>query len=262
MLDWAIVSDNLEHNSVHGDYRKLVLEVILVSIGPAIDVVGLNFDHERPVWVVLLFAILVKLGKLHDGHGACMIRNLGQMLANCLSGAIVVHFLQNIGPPVLEKVEGRLSVEGKHCEPVGRGHTVSQKFHRVARCSLWIFRRRQRELRNPVNGVFAPTEDTSVGSMGGRDKLKQSDHAARMRLFDSADWHGVGDDVERMIHILFKEACEIVACEEPLRSVIAVDSLPDDSLLAAGRQGLVIVSVQLFELLEPLDGTILRVWTR
>ena len=65
-----------------------------------------------------------------------------------------------------------------------------------------------------------------------------------------------------MIHILFKEACEIVACEEPLRSVIAVDSLPDDSLLAAGRQGLVIVSVQLFELLELLDGTTLRVWTR
>ena len=191
MLDWAIVSDNPEHHSVHGDYLKLLVEVILVSIGPAIDVVGLNFDHERPVWVVLLFAILVKLGKLHDGHGACMIRNLGQMLANCLSGAIVVHFLQNIGPPVLEKVEGRLSVECKHCEPIGRGHAVSEEFDRVARCSLWSFWRRQRELRDPVNGVFASAEDTSVGSIVCRDELQQSDHTARMRPFDSAHRHGV-----------------------------------------------------------------------
>ena len=53
-----------------------------------------------------------------------------------------------------------------------------------------------------------------------------------------------------------------MACEEPLNREIAVDSLPDDSLLAEGRQGLVIVSVQLVELLEILDGTILRVWTR
>lgn len=65
-----------------------------------------------------------------------------------------------------------------------------------------------------------------------------------------------------MIHILFKKALEFVACEEPLNREIAVDSLPDDSLLAEGRQGLVIVSVQLYELLEILDGTILRVWTR
>ena len=191
MLDWAIVSDNPEHHSVHGDYLKLLVEVILVSIGPAIDVVGLNFDHERPVWVILLFAILVKLGKLHDGHGACMIRNLGQMLANCLSGAVVVHFLQNIGPPVLEKVEGRLSVECKHCEPIGRGHAVSEEFDRVARCSLWSFWRRQRELRDPVNGVFASAEDTSVGSIVCRDELQQSDHTARMRPFDSAHRHGV-----------------------------------------------------------------------
>jgi len=65
-----------------------------------------------------------------------------------------------------------------------------------------------------------------------------------------------------MIHILFKEALEFVACEEPLNTVIAIDSFPDNSLLAEGGQGLVIVSVQLFELLEPLDRTILRVWTR
>lgn len=65
-----------------------------------------------------------------------------------------------------------------------------------------------------------------------------------------------------MIHILLKEALEFVAREEPLNTVIAIDSLPDNSLLAEGGQGLVILSVQLFELLEPLDGTILRVWTR
>ena len=64
-----------------------------------------------------------------------------------------------------------------------------------------------------------------------------------------------------MIHILFKKALEFVACEEPLNTVIAIDSLPDNSLLAEGGQGLVIVSVQLFELLEILDGTILGVWT-
>lgn len=191
MLDWAIVTENPEHHSVHGDDSKLVLEVVLVGIGPAINVVGLNFDVERPVRMRFLPAILVKLGKFHDGHGACMIRNLGQMLANCLSGAIVVHFLQNIGPPVLEEVEGRLSVEGKHCEPIGRGHAVSEEFDRVARCSLWSFWRRQRELRDPVNGVFAPAEDTSVGSIVCRDELQKSDHTAWMRLFDSALRHGV-----------------------------------------------------------------------
>ena len=165
MLDWAIVSDNPEHHSVHGDYRKLVLEVILVSIGPAIDVVGLNFDHEGPVRMRLLPAILVKLGQLHDGHGACMVRNLVQMLTNCLSGTVVVHLPQNIGPSVLEKVEGWLSVESKHCEPIGGGHAVSEEFDSVARCSLWSFRRRQRELRDSVNGVFASSENAGVGSV-------------------------------------------------------------------------------------------------
>ena len=191
MLNWAIVTENPEHHSVHGDDCKLVLEVVLVSIGPAIDVVGLNFDHERPVRMRLLPAILVKLGQFHDGHGTCMISNLGQMLANCLSGAIVVHFLQNVRPPVLEKVEGWLTVECKHCEPIRRGHAVSEEFDRVARCSLWSFWRRQRELRDPVNGVFAPPEDTSVRSIVCRDELQQSDHTARMRPFDSTHRHGV-----------------------------------------------------------------------
>ena len=64
-----------------------------------------------------------------------------------------------------------------------------------------------------------------------------------------------------MIHILLKEALELVASEEPLRSVIAIDSLPDNSLFAEGGQGLVIVSIQVFEFLEVLDGAVTCRWT-
>ena len=65
-----------------------------------------------------------------------------------------------------------------------------------------------------------------------------------------------------MIHILFKKALEFVACEEPLNTVIAIDSLPDNSLLTEGGQGLVVVSVQVFVLPEVLDGTVVSIWTR
>ena len=119
MLNWAIVTENPEHHSVHGDDCKLVLEVVLVSIGPAIDVEGLNFDHERPVRMRLLPAILVKLGQLHNGHGTGVIADLVQVLANGLPGAVVIHLLEDVGPTILEEVEGRLSIEGEHGEPIG-----------------------------------------------------------------------------------------------------------------------------------------------
>ena len=83
-----------------------------------------------------------------------------------------------------------------------------------------------------------------------------------MRLFDSAIWHGVCDDVERLVHILFEEALELVASEEPLNTVIVINSLPDNSLLTEGGKGLVVVSVQVFELPEVLDGTVTSIWTR
>ena len=62
------------------------------------------------------------------------------MLADGLSGTVVVHLSKNVRPSVLEEVERWLSIEGKHGEPVSRGHAVSKELHTVTWSSLWGLR--------------------------------------------------------------------------------------------------------------------------
>ena len=119
VLRWAVVAENSEHDGVFWHNLELVLEVVLESVGPAIDIIRLDIDLERPVRVLLLVAVLIELSQLHDGHGTGVIADLVQVLANGLPGAVVIHLLEDVGPTILEEVEGRLSIEGEHGEPIG-----------------------------------------------------------------------------------------------------------------------------------------------
>lgn len=66
MLGRRVVAKDLKHYSVLWDDGELVEEVVLILVGPTVDVVRLDIDLERPVRFLLLFTVLVKLGDLHD----------------------------------------------------------------------------------------------------------------------------------------------------------------------------------------------------
>ena len=119
VLRRAVVAEDSEHDGVYWHNLKLILEVVLEGVGPAIDIVRLDIDLERPVRVLLLVAELIELSELHNGHGAGVVRNFVQVLANRLSSTVVIHLLEDVGPAILEEVEGRLTIEGKHGEPIG-----------------------------------------------------------------------------------------------------------------------------------------------
>lgn len=65
-LGRAVVAEDSEHDRVLRDDLELLLEVILVLISPAIDIVGLNIDLEGPVGILFFVAKLIELGQLHD----------------------------------------------------------------------------------------------------------------------------------------------------------------------------------------------------
>ena len=245
-----VVAEDPEHGSVGLYDLELLVEVVLVGIGPSVDVVWLNVDLEGPVVVDDLVAVLVELGKLHDGHGAWCVGHFGQVLADGLSSALVVHLLEDVGPPVAEEVEGRLAVEGKHGEPIGRGHAVSEEFHAVARCGLRDLGGCQSELRDSHDSVLASLEDSGVGSIVSGNELHEGGGASGVRSLDTAGRHRVGDVVERQVHVLLKEALKLVADEESLRSKVSVHIFPDNLLFAVGTKSLVFSCVKEFVILE------------
>ena len=57
---------HLEHGGVHWDDRHLVLKVVLVLIGPAVDIVRLDLQFIGPVRILNWDAVLVELGELHN----------------------------------------------------------------------------------------------------------------------------------------------------------------------------------------------------
>jgi len=137
-LGRGVISEDFEHSGVRLDDGELVMEVVLVGISPAVNIIRLDIDLEGPVMILNLITVLIELGKFHDGHGAGEVGNFGQMLTDGLSSALVVHFSKDVGPSVTEEVEGRLSVEGEHSEPVSGRHTVSEELHSVAWGSLRV----------------------------------------------------------------------------------------------------------------------------
>lgn len=118
LLRRSIEREDLEHDSVHRDNCKLVLEVVLILISPTVDIVGLDLKLEGPVRLLLLVAVLIKLGQLHDTGATNMICHTGQVFSNGLSSALVVELTQDGHPTVLEEVERFLAIEGEHSQDV------------------------------------------------------------------------------------------------------------------------------------------------
>ena len=68
-----VESKHLEHCGVNRHLSKLLKEVVLPLIRPAIHIVGLNFDLEGPVMIIDLITVLVELRQLHQRHGASVV---------------------------------------------------------------------------------------------------------------------------------------------------------------------------------------------
>ena len=117
-LGRLIKCKHLEHYCVHWNYSHLVLEVVLILISPTVDIIGLDLKLEGPVRLLLLVAVLIKLGQLHDTGATNMICHTGQVFSNGLSSALVVELTQDGHPTVLEEVERFLAVEGEHSQDV------------------------------------------------------------------------------------------------------------------------------------------------
>ena len=154
------------------------MEVVLVLVSPAVDIVRLHFDLEWPVRVLLLLAILIELSELHQGHGSNVITGRGKLLTQRLSVAVIFHLSDHVGPPVLEEVERGLPVKSKNGEPVCGGHAVSEELDGVTWGTLWNLRRRLHNLGHPHHSMLTSLEDTSVRCIVSGNELDKRDHAS------------------------------------------------------------------------------------
>ena len=118
LLRRGVKGEDLEHDRVPGNRLNLVLEIVLIFVGPSKDIVRLKLQLEGPVRVLFFVAILVELGHFHDGGATDVIGHRSQVLANGVLGTYVVHLTKDSDPSVLEEVERRLAVERKHCKDV------------------------------------------------------------------------------------------------------------------------------------------------
>ena len=66
VLRGHIVSEDLKHYGVCRDKANLIEEVVLVLVGPTVDVIGLDLNLEGPVGLGLLVAKLVILSEFHN----------------------------------------------------------------------------------------------------------------------------------------------------------------------------------------------------
>ena len=156
------------------------------------------------------------------------------MLSNGLTGALILHFSEDVRPTVFKEVEGGLTVERKHGKPISGGHAVSEEFHAVARSGLGDLGGCQSELRDSHDSVLASLEDSSVRSIVSGNELHEGGGASGVRSLDTAGRHRVGDVVERQVHVLLKEALELVTDKESFRSKVSVGISPDNLLFAVG----------------------------
>ena len=173
-----------------------------------------------------------------------MVGHFRQMLTNGLTGALILHFSEDVRPTVLKEVEGGLAVERKHGKPVSGGHAVSEEFHAVTWSSVGHRGLSLSELRNSHDSVLAASEDASVRLVWRCNELHQSSRANWVRSLDSSNGHGVGDGVEREVHVLLEEALELGSDKEFLGSAVLNDILPDNLLLAVGGKGLIFWGVK------------------
>jgi len=104
-LGRLVVGLNLEDGSVGVELRKLILEVILVLIGPSIDIIRLKLNHERPVGLVLLLAVLIEKRELHEGRGTDVVGGISEPFTVSLAEALILRLTKDVAPSVLEEVE-------------------------------------------------------------------------------------------------------------------------------------------------------------
>ena len=173
-----------------------------------------------------------------------MVGHFRQMLSNGLTGALILHFSEDVRPTVFKEVEGGLTVERKHGKPVSGGHAVSEEFHAVTWSSVWHNWLSLRELGDSHDSVLAASEDASVWGVWRCNELHQSSRANWVRSLDSSNGHGVRDGVERKVHVLLEEALELGSDVEWLGSAVLNDILPDNLLLAVGGKGLIFWGVK------------------
>ena len=92
-LRGLVVAEDLEDSGVRLDRsNQLLVEVVLVGVGPAVHIVRLAFDHERPVRVFHLVSVLIEHGELHDRVAGGVVRRAGKQLHLRAARALVIRF--------------------------------------------------------------------------------------------------------------------------------------------------------------------------
>ena len=104
-LRGLVVGHNLEESNVRLENLQLVVEVVLVGIGPAIDIIRLELNHEWPVRLKLGVAILVVQSQVHQRVGTNVVSGVGEPLGIGLTSALVLGLSEDVGPAVLEVVK-------------------------------------------------------------------------------------------------------------------------------------------------------------
>jgi len=107
--------------------------------------------------------------------------------------------------------------------------------------------------------MFGTLEDTSVWGVVSGDELHEGGGTTGMSLLYSSNGHGIGDSIERHVHVLLEEASELVTNKESFGGEVSVDTLPDNLLLAVSAQGLVLRSIKRLELFHFFDWAVLVV---
>ncbi len=239
-----VVGEHLEHRGVGFDLFELVIEVVLVSISPAIDIIRLEVDHEWPVRLCDLITMLIVLCELHDGSATNVVGSVGAELTVGHSKALVLGFSQDIGVSVLEEVVAGLAIVSESGDEVAGGHTVTEELDRGAGASLGHFWGGLGELRNSQDGVLGALEDTSVGGVVSGDELSFGNAALGFNSLDGIVWSGVRDSVKVHVEVLVEEFLEIFSNEESFILARDLDLVPDVLLFASSRHGLVFRGIE------------------
>ena len=89
LMEWRLVGENFPEDRALGDRTQLIRKVSLPRVCPSIDVVGLEFQNERPLRVFLLYSALRILAPIFHTHRTNVVRCFSQLFSNCLTCALV-----------------------------------------------------------------------------------------------------------------------------------------------------------------------------
>ena len=114
LVQRTLICKDLPHNGAGGDRHKLIGEVSLPFISPAVNVVRLKLEEEGRLRSDLSLATLCVFAPVLYAHRAYVVCHLGQLFSNRFTGAFIQRLVEMSGPPVLEEVERRLAIKRKH----------------------------------------------------------------------------------------------------------------------------------------------------